>query len=169
MISPWVVHNFGGTSLADAARYREVATILQREPGARKAVVVSAMAKITDGLIELAKLAQARDNHYLAQADAIQARHLETTAELLPDPQALRAIIEADFRDLREILRGVYLSRTCSEQTVELISGYGELWSAQLLNAHLNASGIASTWLDARNVLTVEPDAAMPGIDWWIG
>jgi len=166
LISPWVVHKFGGTSLADAARYREVATILQREPGPRKAVVVSAMAKVTDGLIELAKLAQARDDQYLAQADAIQARHLETTAELLPDPQALRAIIEADFRDLREILRGVFLSRTCSEQTVELISGYGELWSAQLLNAHLNASGIASTWLDARNVLTVEPDAAMPGIDW---
>ena len=166
MISPWVVHKFGGTSLADAARYREVATILQREPGARKAVVVSAMAKVTDGLIELVKLARARNDQYLAQADAIQARQLETTAELLPDPQALRAIIEADFRDLREILRGVYLSRTCSEQTLELISGHGELWSAQLLNSHLNASGIASTWLDARNVLTVEPDTAMPGIDW---
>ena len=58
MSSPWVVHKFGGTSLADADRYRNVADIMRAQEGERKAVIVSAMHKVTDALIELADLAK---------------------------------------------------------------------------------------------------------------
>jgi hypothetical protein len=51
--------------------------------------------------------------------------------------------LESDFKDLKELLRGVYLSRTCSDQTLELISGHGEILVAQFLNAHSNAAGLA--------------------------
>ena len=164
----WVIHKFGGTSLAEAARYRGVGQILRAEPGQCKAVVVSAMSKVTDALLELVELAKARDNSYLAQTEALQARHFDAIEALLPTDQqvALRDRVAADFRDIKEILRGVYLSRTCSERIRELVSGHGELWSAQLLSAHLNAEGFPSTYLDARSVLTVEPGDSTVSVDW---
>ena len=62
----WVVHKFGGTSVADAGRYRAVADILlaRRAAGERAAVVVSAMAGVTDALLKTVERAAARDHDY---------------------------------------------------------------------------------------------------------
>ena len=84
MRGPWVVHKFGGTSLADAERYRNVAAIMRAQEGERKAVIVSAMHKVTDGLIELVDLAKARNEAYLERADALKARHVDAIETLLP-------------------------------------------------------------------------------------
>ncbi|MBA3881957.1 MAG: bifunctional aspartate kinase/homoserine dehydrogenase I [Chthoniobacterales bacterium] len=168
MSSQWVVHKFGGTSLADAARFRQAAAILRAEEGGRTAVVVSAMSKVTDALIELIELAQARDDSYPVLAEKLKARHLKTGEALLPSDrrQSFSDLLESDFKDIGELLRGVYLSRTCSDRTLDLITGHGELWSAQLLNAHLNAEGVNSTCLDARRVLTVDPSQLAITVDW---
>ena len=168
MSSPWVVHKFGGTSVANAERYRQVAAIMRAQEGERKAVIVSAMHKVTDALIELVDFAKTRDDAYLARADALKARHVEAVEALLPVElrQQFFDVLESDFKDIKEVLRGVYLSRTYSDRTLELIAGHGELWSAQLLNAHLNATGIASSWLDARTLLTVEPGDTSVSVDW---
>lgn len=168
MSSQWVIHKFGGTSLADAALYRRVAEIMQGESGDKKAIVVSAMSKVTDALIELVDLAKTRNDGYLTRADALRARHCEAVEALLPPErrQPLFDLLESDFNDIKDVLRGVYLSRTCSDRTLELVSGHGELWSAQLLNAHLNAIGVPSTCLDARAVLTIEPGDATVSVDW---
>src|SRR5205814_2332432 len=69
-------------------------------------------------------------------------------------------------KDIKDVLRGIYLSRTFSDRTLEFISGYGELWSAQILNAHLNATGIASSWLDSRTVFIVEHADTAVSVDW---
>src|ERR1051326_468222 len=124
MNTSWVVHKFGGTSLSNAERYRNVAAIMREQPGQRKAVVVSAMHKVTDGLIELADLAKARENAYLSRAEALKARHVEAIEALFPPNGAGKQFVdrlEADFKDIMEVLRGVYLSRTYSERTLELI------------------------------------------------
>jgi len=167
-VKGWVAHKFGGTSVAGAERYRGVAAIVGDLPGARKAVVVSAMSKVTDALIEAAELAAKRRAGYKAKLRAIEERHLQTAAELLPEtalaPLAKR--IQADFRSLAEVLRGVWLTRTCAERTVELVSGHGELWSAQLLCAYLNSRGERAAWLDARKVLVVEPGETGVAVDW---
>lgn len=117
------------------------------------------MDRVTDALIELVDLAKARDKAYLGCTDTLKARHAEVVEALLPPGmrQSLIDTLESDFHDIKDVLRGVYLSRTCSDRTLEFISGHGELWSAQFLNAHLNDTGIASSWLDARSVLVVEP------------
>lgn len=168
MNSPWIVHKFGGTSLADAARFRHVVAILRKENSARKAIVVSAMSKVTDALLELLELAKSRREEYLVRLDELKARHRQTLTELLPAEARppLAAVIESDFEDLREILRAVFLSRASSNNTLDLVSGYGELWSAQLLNTYLNAEGIRSIYLDARTVLTVEPSDGGISVDW---
>ena len=57
-----VVHKFGGTSVADAERYRHVAQLLLARDEATQVTVVSAMKGVTDALIDLA--------HAAADADA---------------------------------------------------------------------------------------------------
>ena len=47
--------------------------------------------------------------------------------------------------------------------------GHGEIWSAQILAAHLRELGRKSTWLDARKVLFVVPYANVsqsPEVNW---
>ena len=58
--------------------------------------------------------------------------------------------------------------KSSSELTRELVAGYGEIWSAQMLAAHLRASGAAAEWLDARTVLTVRPAELGPLVDFEI-
>jgi len=163
-----VVHKFGGTSVGDVKGYRQVATILRGEKDEKKAIVVSAMDRVTDALIELVDLAKTRNNAYLCYADALKARHVDVIETLLPSErrQSLIDALESDFKDIKDVLRGVYLSRTYSDRVLEFISGYGELWSAQLLNAHLNATGVASSWLDARTLLIVEHGDTAVSVDW---
>ena len=75
-------------------------------------------------------------------------------------------MIDADCAKLRELLRAVFLSRTYSELTLELIAGHGEVWSAQLLSAHISEKGRSVTWLDARQVLVVRPGETGVVVDW---
>jgi aspartokinase/homoserine dehydrogenase 1 len=168
--SKWVVHKFGGTSLADAQRYRAVAEIvLSRTAGERTAVVVSAMSGVTNALIQSVELAASQDNSYRVQLEALKNRHLETiTGFQLADAQdhSLRQSIIADFNAIEVVLRGVWITRLASERIMEFVSGHGELWSAQLLNAHLESLGKSSTWLDARKVLIVEPASNNVAVDW---
>jgi aspartokinase/homoserine dehydrogenase 1 len=172
MSTKWVVHKFGGTSVADAGRYRAVARILLDGHGAdaRSAVVVSAMSGVTDALLEAVSLAARRDDGYLPKLDSLRVKHLEAVSDLGLDPgrrKALEAVITNDFRDVEEVLRGVWIARLDSDRIREFVSGYGELWSAQILDAHLASVGAASDWLDARRVLVVEPaGAAGVAVDW---
>ena len=167
----WVVHKFGGTSVADAGRYQSVAEILlaRRAAGERAAVVVSAMSGVTDALLGLVSGAAARDGAFAERLRDLKTRHLETAAALGLDAARERALTEtigADFRELEEVLRGVWITRLPSEQIAEYVSGHGELWSAQFLNALLGERGCPSGWLDAREVLVVESDARGVAVDW---
>ena len=163
MGTTWIVHKFGGTSVADAERYRSVGRILlaSRRAGARSAVVVSAMSGVTDALLEAVGLAARQDESYLTKLHALRERHLETVGGLGLEEsrrQALAEVITTDFKDLGEVLRGVWIARLDSERIREFVSGYGELWSAQMLHAHLASSGADSDWRDALAASEVESD-----------
>ena len=169
----WIVHKFGGTSVANADGYKSVADILtaQQRVGEHTAVIVSAMSGVTDALIELVEIAKTRDNSYPAKLEALKQRHLDTLTELGLEPRRrleLAAIVEADFRDISEVLKGVSIARIASEQIKEFVSGHGEIWSAQFLAAHLSSVARPTTWLDARQVLTVDSEGSQIKIDWTV-
>ncbi|MCB9688009.1 MAG: bifunctional aspartate kinase/homoserine dehydrogenase I [Alphaproteobacteria bacterium] len=157
MHAPWVVHKFGGTSLASAERYRGAAGLLAARAGQeRQAVVVSAMGGMTDRLLGLADAAVRHEEPGL---DAIRARLVEAVdaLDLGPAGDALRDAFDADLRDIRDVLRAASLLGTASREATDLIAGYGELWSARTLHALLEATGRSARWLDARAVLVVRP------------
>ncbi len=165
----WIVHKFGGTSVADADRYRAAADLVISRGSERVGIVVSAMSGVTNGLIKSVELAAARDNSYPAKLQELQKKHLQTIDKLsltTAQTASLRETIVSDFKAIEEVLRGVWITRLPSERIMEFVAGHGELWSAQLLQAYLEAKGHSSTWLDARSVLVVEPDNNSVAIDW---
>ena len=161
------VHKFGGTSLAGAERYRAVADVLL-EGHPRCAVVVSAMSGVTDALLRTVERAARRDPAYREELAALQARHLRTVDELLRPEHArpLAERIARDFGDLDDVLRAAWILHDGSRGARDMVSGYGEVWSAQILAALLASRGARAGWMDAREVLVVEPSDAGPRVEW---
>lgn len=166
----WTVHKFGGTSVGNAERYKNVAKIVtDLGDQAPRAIVVSAMKGVTDALIDLVECARKHDDSYLTRLNTIKNRHIEAVHQMLTDQtlnQNFLKRLDQDFNDIQEILRGIWLTKTASERNVEWVSGHGEVWSAQLLNALLQNQGYASDWLDAREVLVVEPLEQSVVVNW---
>jgi aspartokinase/homoserine dehydrogenase 1 len=166
----WTVHKFGGTSVANTDRYKDAAKIilgLKEEP--KKAVVVSAMKGVTDALINLVLSAEKQNPDWQTQLENLRKQHLETVRQLTIGKDQLNEQIQdslgLDFSNIGEILRGVFLTQMASPNVVELISGFGEVWSAQLLNGYLQTIGINSVWLDARKVLVVKSNEKSATVD----
>src|SRR5205814_8567187 len=55
-----------------------------------------------------------------------------------------------------------------SEHITESRSGHGAIWSAQFLAAPLSSVARPTTWLDARQVLTVDSEGSQIKIDWTV-
>ena len=163
-----VVHKFGGTSVANADCYRRVADIVMARPEPRRFVVVSAMSGITNTLIRAVELAAARDEQYHDALASIAERHRATIAELLTGDIArdVNAAMERDLADIEDVLRAASLLRGSSRDTIELVSGFGEVWSTQMLAALLGSLGHDAGWVDARDVLTVSRTETGADVDW---
>ena len=108
---PWVVHKFGGSSVADADCFRKVAAILEAAPAGRLAVVLSACRGVTDALLRLVALAERHDERVSAEIAQLRERHVGIADELLSPEgaQRYRAAFESDCRDLQEVLRSLQL------------------------------------------------------------
>ena len=165
----WKTHKFGGTSVLNADRYREVRRILIEiaAPGP-KAVVVSAMKGVTDDLLRATDLACRRDEAYKAALASVCDRHVEAIESLLSGAPSAVLVerVRADCGEIQEILRAAWLVKGAAEHIRDLVAGMGEIWSAQILAAFLSASGQAACYLDARTALVVDRKEASGALNW---
>ncbi|NLI74927.1 MAG: bifunctional aspartate kinase/homoserine dehydrogenase I [Candidatus Riflebacteria bacterium] len=166
----WIVHKFGGTSLGTADRIAHVADLVKKElaGGRSLAVVVSAMSGVTDRLLKLASLAEQRDPALEEHLGKLRVDHLAVIDRLLPGEAGkdVRAAIEADLGDLREILRGVGLLRECSERARDYVAGVGEVWSSMIMAGVLRGAGLPVDRIDARRLLVVEHAQPTVNVVW---
>src|SRR5579875_3083890 len=111
-MKPLVVMKFGGTSVEDAVAIRRTADIVagRIERGLQPVVIVSAMARVTDQLLNAAAAAGRGDKaSALAVGIALGARHHQTAAELIPAATLapITTLIDEHFDALDELLRGL--------------------------------------------------------------
>jgi bifunctional aspartokinase / homoserine dehydrogenase 1 len=169
--APWVVHKFGGSSVADAGCFRRVATIIDSLPAARVGVVLSACKGVTDALLGLVALAERQDDRYRVELAGLRSRHAEI-AETLLSPESARLYLagfDRDCRDLEGILHTVKLIRAAARNVSDLIAGYGEVWSTKLLHRFYEERSSRrgpAQWIDARRVVVVEWGPLGPGVQW---
>ncbi len=79
-----IVMKFGGTSVQDAQAIDRAAAIVKERLPQKPVVVVSAMAKVTDQLLAMARAAGAGDRDTaLKLCRQLQERHYNTAGELL--------------------------------------------------------------------------------------
>ncbi len=79
-----IVMKFGGTSVEDAKAIERVAAIVKGRLPQKPVVVVSAMAKVTDTLLTMARAAGAGERKTaLKLCRSLQERHYNTASELL--------------------------------------------------------------------------------------
>ena len=119
----WVVHKFGGSSVADSACFRRVADIVEARTGERSAVVLSACRGVTDALYALVSLAEQRGDIDGAIA-ALRERHTGIAAELLSTDAAARYAdeLDGDLRDIRGVQHTVQLTRTAPANVRDLVA-----------------------------------------------
>ncbi len=162
-----VVHKFGGTSVADAGRYRHVAQLLLARDEDVQITVVSAMKGVTDALIALAELAAQNREEWRERWHDIRARHRVAAAALLGE-QAGATVewLDARFDHLAEILSALAVIGELPQEALDRVQGLGEVFSAHLLGHHLQALGEDCAVLDAREVLVVDRGELGGDVDW---
>ena len=112
----WVVHKFGGSSVADADCFRRVAAILESQPAGPQGVVLSACKGVTDALLSLVTQAEAQDPAYRRGLEGLRARHAAIAEALLPADSArlYLAAFDRDSHDIEGILHTVQLTRSAA-------------------------------------------------------
>lgn len=164
------LHKFGGSSLADSACFRRVASILLDQSRTPTCVVVSAMGGMTDDLYRLSEFAEADDDRFEAALEAIGARYSDAANDLLEAAARIPVLDQwrADADDILDLLKAVALVRSAPQRSRDVVAGYGEIWSARLLAAVLASLDPerGGHWLDARRVITVRHSELGPSVLW---
>ena len=169
--SSWIVHKFGGSSVADADCFRRVARIVEEGSANRQAIVLSACRGITDALLGLVSLAEQQDQAFESRLNEIRERHIGIAEAVLRPGGAAAYVSElkGDCRDILGILQTVRLIRSAAQNVRDLVAGFGEIWSTRLFTAllreHANIKG-GVEWLDARRVVQVEWGPLGPIVQW---
>lgn len=140
---------FGGTSVGDASAIRKAVAIIKEshDKGNEVAVVVSAMTKVTDQIIDAAE-------HIIAGAEAgfldtfitqLKTRHIDTLKEVAPDyVDEVTAHLEIRLERLRDMLAAVGNLRELTARSRDYIISIGEKLSAPIVSAALRQIGISS-------------------------
>src|SRR6266481_5396596 len=167
----WIVHKFGGSSVADAGCFRRVAEIVEASPNPREAVVLSACRGVTDALLGLATLAEKPDAYFPSAIEALKKRHVELARSLVSREACATYSeqLERDCRDIAGMLQTVRLIRSSTYSMRDVISGYGEIWSTRLFAPYLRERGRIRgdvLWIDAREVVIVEWGSLGPAVQW---
>jgi hypothetical protein len=153
------VHKFGGASLADAPAFAHAVRIVGQQTG-KLVVVVSAMSGTTDLLLEGAEKARVGDPKPLAAiADRLRKKHADAARVLVPPGPVLDAIlsvIDASMTELATLAQGIAIVRELTPRTKDELVARGERLSAHLFSAALHATGHASAYVDALQVIRTD-------------
>ncbi|HVN21004.1 MAG TPA: aspartate kinase [Dongiaceae bacterium] len=154
-----VVMKFGGTSVEDTAAVKRLIGIVQSRIGAHVVVVVSALAKVTDQLLEAGKAAASGHlGAALAKVRDIYVRHEEMADSLLSSSAygSLDREIRCEFEALEVLLQDLDSSRELDLRTQDRLLGFGECFSSKLVSVGLREVGLQAAHVDARSCIITD-------------
>ncbi len=151
---------FGGTSVADASRILAAAEIVRSHLPRRPAVVVSALAGVTDLLVRAAGAACAGDREMLDPLlGDLERRHrwaLEGSVSGARARHDLALAVDAQFEELRQLLRALRVLGEATPRALDAVLAYGEDLSARIVTAAFQDGGLPARLLDARRVMRTD-------------
>ena len=166
---PTYVSKFGGSSLATPERVRHAVSLAGAAPASagRRVVVVSAFGGVTDRLLAAVEGARTRTGEHEAILDELRARHVQAIGALAPagEAEALRALVADLFRNVGELLAGIYLLRECTPRHLDAVASAGERASAPIAAAAFRAAGVPAVALDATTLVRTDERFGEAGVD----
>jgi len=154
-----VVMKFGGTSVQDGAAIRRLIGIVQGRDKYQRVVVVSALARVTDQLLEAGQFAaEGRLGAALALARDLYVRHEYLADELLQNGvhAGLQAELHKEFADLEALLLRLDSTRDLDPRSQDRLLGFGECLASQLVQAALQEAGVTAVHVDARACIVTD-------------
>jgi len=155
-----LVMKFGGTSVGSADRMRAAAALtLEQKPRRPVIMVVSAMSKITDLLLETMRHAEAGDNAGMEAGIAkLRERHIATCRELLPRERRAAAEpgIESIIGEFERIAGGMLMLGEMPPRSVDEAVATGERLSALLIAEYLSAQAAPAETVNAAEVVVTD-------------
>ena len=151
---------FGGTSLGSAERI-QVAARLASEQHARRpvAIVVSAMSKVTDLLLDCMRKAEAGDEAGLeAGLRALEERHVTCCRDLTGGQPAALGGVRALIEEFSHIARGMRMLGERPLPSVDRAVAIGERLSALMTAAYLESQGTRAAAVNAAQVIATDAE-----------
>ena len=162
-----LVMKFGGTSMGSAERMKIAAEICESAYRERPtAVVVSAMSKVTDLLLDSLRHAEAGDEPGIQRNLALLSqKHTECAEGLLEGPalQATMKTVQDLLAEFERIVRGVLMLGERPLKSVDEAIAIGERLSSQILAAYLQTRGVKALAVNAREKCITFISAAQAG------
>ncbi len=146
----WIVIKFGGTSVADIDRWRNIAGIIEQRlsENLRPVIVCSAPSGVSNLLESLLEKALQGDHETIF--NQIQAIYQTLAQAMAVD---FSDCLQSYFDQLSRLVQGISLLGEVSARTQAQIMAYGEIMLTALAAAYLNSVGISTHWQDARELL----------------
>ncbi len=138
-----IVMKFGGSSVADSARIRNVADIVRKSRGKNPAVVVSALGGTTDMLIKIAKLSPKKRHE--AEMQKLREKHLKVIREL----GIRESVISGELEGLERLTRMV---NSLTPKISDHIASFGERMSARIVAGYMSSIGMKAKAFDAYEI-----------------
>ena len=163
---------FGGTSVADPEAIKRLIGIVRHQLESQKGgddapvVVVSALAKVTDQLVQVARLAE--DGEADRAADALRAlldRHVAVASAVTSESRAETvAKVRQEFEELIGLVHALAVLREVSPRSLDAVLAAGEVVSSRIVAAAIADHRMESVWVDARGVIVTDSEynAAVP-------
>lgn len=147
---------FGGTSLGDGKRIRNVASLIKRYvKGNELVVVASAMSNVTDELIRLTSVAESgREDEVDELLEKLTSQHEDAVGEAVKDERISAEVwryVQRDLDGLRRAVKGVCYIMEATPRTRDLILSFGERLSTRILWGAMLDLGMPAVYLTGKD------------------
>ena len=154
-----VVMKFGGTSVEDATAIRRVVHLVKRRVRHHPVVVVSALAKVTDRLLAVGRMAaEGKRDEARQMLEELRERHRQVASELADGEvyEHLWAELQSGFRVLEDAARTIASAGSLTPRVQDRLLGMGEILSSKIVAAALLKAGFDSVWVDSKECIVTD-------------
>ena len=154
-----IVMKFGGSSLESASAIERVVGIVRRAVARNPVVVVSAMGKTTQQLLNMGgEAASGTKERALEKLRALRQTHEREIGALLPASRQTEAgqILDCHFDEMTDVLEQLAAAGEFTPESVDALSSYGERLSSRLIALVFSNFGLDAAHVDARCVVLTD-------------
>ncbi|MBT3189709.1 MAG: aspartate kinase [Anaerolineae bacterium] len=168
-----LVMKFGGTSVGSRNAIEQVIKNVRktRQEWERVVVVTSAVAGVTNLLVESAERAIVGDEVFISQAEKeLLAKHFEMAEKLIhsiAQQAQLKQEIKYLSKEFSSICRAISILGEATPRALDAVVSLGERFSVRLLAGALQSAGLPAQYVEATNIVVTDDDfqSALPNLE----